>query len=597
MGKKLTTDEFIERIKNIYGDRFDYSKVEYVNTKTPVCLIDKEFGGFDIWARPDSLYKGAPIIHYITTFEEFEYAANLRFPGKYDYSLAKEIIENTFKGKIISSESTLKIPVLNKETGNVFYRTIHTILKCDIVENMGFEGFLKEAKEIYGDTYDFSLVKWKGKTKPITVICPIHGEFITTPYKLINERKGCPFCEKENRRRMPGRLYTQDEIIEKFKEVHGDFYDYSKVVYKGINVKVEIICPFHGSFWQTPNAHLRHDCPKCRGVARLDLDEFLRRAHLLYGDIYDYSLVKIDENTKTKKDTIIVICKKHGPFQVKIFNFLNQNSICPKCREEAAQEKRDKDFKKFLEKSQEIHGNRYDYSKVVWQNMSTPVEIICPVHGSFMQIPSIHMAGANCDQCVRESAKINKEKFIEKSIEIHGVKYDYSKVEYIDMKTPVEIICPIHGSFWVKPTEHLHANKGTGRGCPLCHESSGEKKIKAWLNDNNFDYTTHQEYEGLVYKRFLNTDFYIEPCNLAIEYQGEQHYRPVQFRDMTLEKAEENFKDQQIKDKIKEDYFKNSDINLLCIHYKDYKKIGEILEKVIIEKDYEYLKTTNSYIF
>ena len=66
---------------------------------------------------------------------------------------------------------------------------------------------------------------------------------------------------------------------------------------------------------------------------------------------------------------------------------------------------------------------------------------------------------------------------------------------------------------------------------------------------------------------------------------------------ISQEKAEENFKEQQIKDKIKEDYFKNSDINLLCIHYKDYNKIDEILEKIILEKDYEYLKTTNSYIF
>lgn len=596
MGKKLTNEEFIERIKALYGDRFDYSKVEYINTKKPVCLVDKEFGNFDIWVRPDSLYKGTPITHYITSFEEFEYAINLRFPNKYDYSLAKEIIETTFKGKIISKDSSLKIPVLNKETGNVFYRTINSLFREDIVENMGLEGFLKEAKEIYGDTYDFSLVEWKGKMEPITVICPIHGEFITTPFKLINERKGCPFCGKENRRRTSGRLYTQDEVIEKFKEVHGDFYDYSKVVYKGMRTPVEIICPVHGSFWQTPVNHLRSGCPKCSGVARLDLDEFLRRSHLLYGDIYDYSLVKIDENTKAK-DIITVICKKHGPFQVSIYNFLNQNSTCPKCREEAIQEKRNKDFKEFLEKSQEIHENRYDYSKVVWQNMATPVEIICPVHGSFMQIPSVHMAGANCDKCVREAAKMNREKFIEKSIEIYGTKYDYSKVEYIDMKTPVEIICPIHGSFWVKPADHLHANKGKGKGCPLCNESSGESKIRVWLEGNNIIYSKYKKYEGLIDKRSMNTDFYIESCNLAIEYQGQQHYIPVTYGVLSLEEANQALEDVKKHDKIKEEYFKNSDIDLLCIHYKDYKKIDEILEKVIIEKDYEYLKTTNSYIF
>lgn len=120
--------------------------------------------------------------------------------------------------------------------------------------------------------------------------------------------------------------------------------------------------------------------------------------------------------------------------------------------------------KEFIQKAIEIHGNKYDYSKVEYKNNKTKVCIICPKHGEFWQIPNSHLNGSKCPKC---SGKfLDKEYFIEKANKIHNNKYDYSKLVYLGNKTKVEIICSIHGSFWQTPNDHLdHC------GCPECRKS------------------------------------------------------------------------------------------------------------------------------
>ena len=116
---------------------------------------------------------------------------------------------------------------------------------------------------------------------------------------------------------------------------------------------------------------------------------------------------------------------------------------------------------KFIEKAKAIHGDRYDYSKVEYSNNRTKVCIICPVHGEFWQTPHTHLQGCGCPACYG-TKKRTKEEFVEEARKIHGDRYDYSRVEYINNKTPVCIICPEHGEFWQKPENHLVAKQG----CP-----------------------------------------------------------------------------------------------------------------------------------
>ena len=256
---------------------------------------------------------------------------------------------------------------------------------------------------------------------------------------------------------------TTEDFIEKATAVHHGKYDYSKVVYKGVDKKVCIICPEHGEFWQQANLHLKGcGCPKCSGNVKRTAEDFFIKAREVHGDKYDLSKVNYVEN-KTK---ICVICPEHGEFMITPKNFLRGNG-CRKCATELHAQKRKKDKQYFLERARKKHGDKYDYSKVEYIDASTKVCIICPEHGEFWQTPNDHYH-SGCEMCAREArAKKRVEKasnaFKEKAIAVHGNKYDYSKVEYKSAKEKVCIICPEHGEFWQAPTTHLG-----GAGCPRC---------------------------------------------------------------------------------------------------------------------------------
>lgn len=139
----------------------------------------------------------------------------------------------------------------------------------------------------------------------------------------------------------------------------------------------------------------------------------------------------------------------------------------------------------FIEESIKIHDDKYDYSKVEYFNSSTKVEIICKKHGVFSQRPNDHLSGQCCPKCIGNHKKDTKS-FINDSVNIHGDKYDYSDVEYINARTKVKIICPIHGKFWQRPNGHL-----SGQGCLKCTKVNGTYSHSIWgkigSNSKNFD--------------------------------------------------------------------------------------------------------------
>lgn len=121
----------------------------------------------------------------------------------------------------------------------------------------------------------------------------------------------------------------------------------------------------------------------------------------------------------------------------------------------------------FIERSKLLHNNKYDYSKVEWINTRHKVEIICPEHGSFLQTAYKHLQGRGCPKC-GGTTRLTQEEFIARAKKLHGDKYDYSKVHYKDMWTPVEIICPVHGVFSQTPAKHVKQGKYRHQGCPKC---------------------------------------------------------------------------------------------------------------------------------
>lgn len=217
---------------------------------------------------------------------------------------------------------------------------------------------------------------------------------------------------------------TLIDFIERARKVHGDKYDYSKVIYKGMHEKVCIICPIHGEFWQTPANHLSgKGCPECGSISRWDTkgrittETIIERFEEKHGNKYIYTKVKyVDAHTK-----VCIICPIHGEFWQTPYNHLHGYG-CKKCAMDA----------------------------LISNNLRT------------------------------------KEEFIKIAKSIHGDKYDYSKVVYKGCKIKVCIICPIHGEFWQTPDNHI--NKNHPQGCPLCNESKLEREIRIFLTEHNIDF-------------------------------------------------------------------------------------------------------------
>jgi hypothetical protein len=231
---------------------------------------------------------------------------------------------------------------------------------------------------------------------------------------------------------------------------------------------------------------------------------------------------------------------------------------------------------KFIELSNKNHKTLYDYSKVYFKNRDDKVIIICPKHGEFKQGAYYHANGGNCPKCVG-GRKLGCNEFVEKAKEVHGDKYDYSKVVYKNYSTKVCIICPIHGDFWQTPNNHLF-----GSGCPSCPQSNLEGEVRNFLINHNIIFEQEKTFEWLKYRKKLFLDFYLPEYKIAIECQGLQHFISVDLF------GGEDFYNQTIKrDKTKFELCYEHGIKILyfsnALNYYPYEVIttyAELLKRI-----------------
>ena len=279
-----------------------------------------------------------------------------------------------------------------------------------------------------------------------------------------------------------GKTLTTEEFIQRARKVHGDKYDYSKVIYIDNRTKVCIICKEHGAFIQAPNSHLNsRGCPECSRIRvknqrMMTKEEFIAKANAKHGLIYDYSKVEYKGN----KFPVCIICPIHGEFW-QIPNVHLNGSKCPKCSNETKVTRVCNSTEWFVEKAISVHGNKYDYSISVYSGASNKVDIICPIHGKFTQTAYTHLKGSGCPKCASENAKTSKEEFITRSNEIHNQKYDYSLVELNSLDDRVNIICPKHGMFTQIANCHIR-----GQGCAKCSYES-RKSLVFGFGINDYD--------------------------------------------------------------------------------------------------------------
>jgi hypothetical protein len=218
----------------------------------------------------------------------------------------------------------------------------------------------------------------------------------------------------------------------------------------------------------------------------------------------------------------------------------------------------------FIGKANNKHGSKYDYSYVSYINSKIKVKIVCLKHGEFEQKPNDHLTGNGCSLCGNKNLSLDS--IIEKGRIKHGDKYDYSNIEFVNNKTKINIKCPIHGEFKQRIDHHL-----AGAGCPVCKESRGEREIKKILNGNNIEYVWQKRFKECRDKKPLPFDFYLPNENICIEFNGRQHYIPVEYWG-----GAENLIKQKIKDDIKINFCKKNNISLIII--TDIKEIKQKLK-------------------
>lgn len=303
--------------------------------------------------------------------------------------------------------------------------------------------FLERAREKHGDTYDYSEVRWVSSTDKVTIICPQHGRFSQTPTRHATAGQGCPKCRGQRAAKQTRK--SQEQAIADMVNVHGDKYDFSKVIYRGTKTKVEVVCPEHGSFWATPS------------------------------------------------------------------NLINRASGCPGCRSVAISERSRIPEEVFIERFRKVHGDRFQYIGIYYEDSAAFVDVICPIHGRFFQRAMDHQKGMGCRKCVGEMH--DTDSFIELANKVHGNRYNYSNVKYTSALAKVEIICKEHGPFFQTPNSHV----SDGQGCRMC-SSNGPSKGQLEI----FEFVSkfvEAEVDARISGR-KEVDILIRDKGLAIEFDG-----------------------------------------------------------------------------
>lgn len=502
--KELRQQNFIERSISKFGNKFDYSKTDYIDLVTPVEIICPNHG----------LFKIQPSVHNKSKTGCQHCAIDL---------LAQDKREKSSKD------------------------------------------FFKKAYEKFGDKFDYSKVEFINNNTPVEIICQEHGVFEMTPKIHINISKyGCQQCANDSMSKNRADK-NKSEFLTNAKNIHGDKYDYSKVDYINNTTPVEIICSEHGSFKMLPVIHLNYSksgCRQCSSKYNKNTSNqknkiiFLRDAKKIHGDKFDYSLVEYSGNNTPVK----IICSHHGVFEMAPYTHKISKTGCSLCSYKQNNDKKTKPLQYYIDKANEKHGFKYDYSLITTTTVTDRIKvpIKCPNGHIFTQTLKDHITGNGCKYCSKPCH--NTESFVKLSSKVHHGKYDYSKTEYTHQKIKVIVICPDHGEFLVTPTNH-YALK---RGCPHCKTSHGENKIKFLLEQQSIDFIQQKTFKDCRDSGMLKFDFYLPKYNACIEYDGIQHFKPVeQFG------GQEYFEDIQIKDGIKNEFCKSNDILLLRISYKE----------------------------
>lgn len=297
---------------------------------------------------------------------------------------------------------------------------------------------------------------------------------------------------------------------------------------------------------------------------KLSTEEFVSMAKSIHGDKYDYSLVDyVCSHCK-----VTIICRKHGEFEQPPNTHLSKKG-CPSCGFERSASCKRMSQNEFIRRAVERHGGKFDYSLVDYRNSVTPVIVVCPIHGQFLQSPYGHLTKEHgCEKCSYSSGCRKKSipfaEFLSRARERHGDLYEYHEESYSSIKRKTMITCRSHGDWWADASSHV-----SGKGCPNCNRSRGELSIKRWLTENGVEFKEEAMFDGLGLMKF---DFYLPRHNLLIEFDGKQH-----FKAMKRFGGQEGFESLRVRDEKKNRWAWENGYMLMRIPYWMQERIPELL--------------------
>jgi predicted nucleic acid-binding Zn-ribbon protein len=389
--------------------------------------------------------------------------------------------------------------------------------------------------------------------------------------------------------------HTQQDFINRSRERHGDKFDYSRVVYTDRTDKVIIGCPIHGWFTGTAVEHYvsKHGCRDCSIEARALLRTFSQSQVIelfkeVHGDRYDYSLV----DYKNMLSPVTIKCNIHGPFPMKPSKHYYHKQQCRDCAYAERIDPRKVSFQEFLSRAKSVHGDKYDYSAVVWDThiniVRDYITIKCnDCDNVFPQSPQSHMAGRGCGVCTLGRLHPDRRNSMANTHEELSAEFDLQKNHPL---TPNDIVAGTNKDLWWNcttvsrtPCGHSWPAKGSSRsrtGCPKCKKKTQAKvynlvkELLPQFDDIRFDYK-HPKLRFSRTNRKMELDVWIPDLSIGIEYQGEGHYEP-----QSQWGGEEEFKKGLKRDAQKKEACKKEGITLIEVPYTwegDIESIKQLL--------------------
>lgn len=447
------------------------------------------------------------------------------------------------------------------------------------------EEWLNLCKEVHGDEVDYSETDFnqrdeKGRVK---LICPKHGVFYQNLMNHVYLKQGCPKCKG-------GVQSNKEEFIRKSKEMYGEnALIYDRVNYINNHTEVELGCQIHNVYFKvTPRNHLnkilRVSCPFCKN--RINIEPIFNKIKEEYTSPLITVLGYHRERDKNFKYFIDFNCKLHGNFSIRLDHLLRRKreEICEECK--IMHNKQDKEVKSALyrEENKVVMNDRYSfiwlsiqtygqykygYWNVKYINRSTNVSLYCFNHKGYFEVhPARHLSDkkVECSECFGSYVYKDTQDWLDRNLsEYLKSKFIFDKAVYINKNTPMEIVCPKHGSFFRYP---FAIKKGIIQ-CPKCEGSYFENVVSFELDKNNIVYIPQCNKKTFIWLDRKSLDFYLPHYNIAIECQGKQHFG-FGCWSKDENKQKETFQKVSKNDIIKRQLCKDNDIKLIYFLHENY---------------------------